>query len=328
MNSKNKAPLLEIRRLTKEFRQGTNRVLAVNDLSLNIYRGEIFGLVGESGCGKSTLGQMLVHLEEPTAGTILLDGEDVTRPGKKRVKELCRRMQIIFQDPYASIDMGKTVGWLLEEPLKIHRIGGDQEDRRQVILHILDSVGLDESCLSRFPEELSGGQRQRVAIALALILEPEFVVCDEPVSALDVSIQAQVLNLLSDLRHALGLTYLFISHDLNVVSYLADRIGVMYLGSLMELGESAAVAELPLHPYTQALFSASPDVSETRDRVLLSGDLPSPTDPPSGCPFHTRCPYAQPLCRTRRPALRTFEDGRLCACHRVEELTHVKEQKE
>lgn len=325
MNSEKNAPLLEIQGLTKEFRQGKARVLAVNDLSLAIYRGEIFGLVGESGCGKSTLGQMLVHLEEPTAGRILLEGEDVTRPGKKRIKELCRRMQIVFQDPYASIDMGKTVGWLLEEPLKIHKIGGDREDRRQVVLHILDSVGLDEGCLSRFPEELSGGQRQRVAIALALILEPDFVVCDEPVSALDVSIQAQVLNLLLDLRHALGLTYLFISHDLNVVSYLADRIGVMYLGSLMELGESGDVTALPLHPYTRALFSASPDVHGAGGRVLLNGDPPSPADPPAGCPFHTRCPYAVPLCRTQRPALRSFGSGRLCACHRVEELTGLKE---
>ncbi len=315
-----KQPFLEIQGLTKEFRQGKDRILAVNDMSFTINKGEIFGLVGESGCGKSTLGQMLVHLEEPTKGKILLNGEDITRPGKKRKKELCRQMQIVFQDPYASIDTGKTVGWLLEEPLKIHGIGGGKEDRQEVVRYALRSVGLGEDCLTRWPEELSGGQRQRVAIALALILEPDFVVCDEPVSALDVSIQAQVLNLLLDLRHALGLTYLFISHDLHVVSYLADRIGVMYLGSLMELGESTEVFRNPLHPYTKALFSASPDVEQSKDRILLSGDLPSPADPPSGCPFHTRCPHAQPRCREERPTLRAFENGRLCACHLVVSL--------
>lgn len=308
-------PFLQIKGLTKEFRQGKNRVVAVSDLSLKIERGEIFGLVGESGCGKSTLGQMLVHLLEPTSGEILLEGEDVTRPSKKRFRELCRRTQIVFQDPYSSIDTGKTIGWLLEEPLKIHKLGKTKEERREKALHMLKAVGLEEGCLERWPDELSGGQRQRVAIALALILEPDFVVCDEPVSALDVSVQAQVLNLLSELREAFGLTYLFISHDLHVVSYLSDRIGVMYLGNLVELGESGALSRRPLHPYTQALFSAALAAEGEGEQALLSGDPPSPANPPSGCPFHTRCPECMERCKTEKPALREIEPGRFCACH-------------
>lgn len=308
-------PFLQIKGLTKEFRQGKNHVLAVSDLSLEIERGEIFGLVGESGCGKSTLGQMLVHLLEPTSGEILLEGEDVTRPSKKRFRELCRRTQIVFQDPYSSIDTGKTIGWLLEEPLKIHKLGKTKEERREKALHMLKAVGLEEGYLERWPDELSGGQRQRVAIALALILEPDFVVCDEPVSALDVSVQAQVLNLLSELREAFGLTYLFISHDLHVVSYLSDRIGVMYLGNLVELGESGALSRRPLHPYTQALFSAALAAEGEGEQALLSGDPPSPANPPSGCPFHTRCPECMERCKTEKPALREIEPGRFCACH-------------
>lgn len=311
-------PFLRIEGLTKKYRQGGSQVLAVNSFDLEIQKGEIFGLVGESGCGKSTLGQMLVRLVEPTSGRVLLDGEDVTRPKKRRRKELCRRMQIVFQDPYASIDTGKTVGWLLEEPLLIHGIG-TKEEREEKVLRMLKAVGLDKSCRKSFPGELSGGQRQRVAIALALILEPEFVVCDEPVSALDVSVQAQVLDLLSELRASLGLTYLFISHDLNVVSYLSDRVGVMYLGNLMELGTSEEVARRPLHPYTRALFAASPGM-DAGEKLLLAGDPPSPSEPPPGCPFHTRCPYAVGRCKTEKPALRSFGEGRLCACHRMEEL--------
>jgi len=316
-------PLLRVEGLTKEFRQGRDKILAVNGLHLEIQKGEVFGLVGESGCGKSTFGHMLVHLLEPDFGRIWLEGEDVTRPSKKRLKELCRRVQIVFQDPYASIDTSKTVGWLLEEPLRIHKIGGSRE-REEKVLRMLEAVGLDKSCRDRWPDELSGGQRQRVAIALALILDPDFVVCDEPVSALDVSVQAQVLNLLLDLRKSFGLTYLFISHDLNVVSYLSDRIGVMYLGNLVELGDSGDVSRLPLHPYTEALFSASVDLDGKGERVLLPGDPPSPSDPPAGCPFHTRCPHCAERCKIEKPALRDFGNGRLCACHRVEELTGVK----
>ena len=325
MNTPEKqAPLLQVRGLTKEFRQGRDRVLAVHGMDLEIQRGEVFGLVGESGCGKSTFGQMLVHLVDPTGGKILLDGEDITHPARSRRKELCRRMQIVFQDPYSSIDPNKTIGWLVEEPLKIHGIGKTQKEREEKVNEVLRAVGLDESYRTRWPNELSGGQRQRVAIAIALILDPDFVVCDEPVSALDVSVQAQVLNLLLKLRREFGLTYLFISHDLNVVSYVSDRIGVMYLGNLVELGKGEDISQMPLHPYTQALFSASMDVDADRDRIILSGDLPSPAHPPAGCPFHTRCFACTERCKTEKPLLRQFEGGRYCACHLVEERTGLK----
>lgn len=296
-------PLVECRELKKMFRQGRNMILAVNDLNLSICQGEVLGRVGESGCGKSTLGHLFTGIEEPTAGTLLLNGEDVTSPTQKRRRELCKKRQIVFQDPYASIDTGKTIGWLLEEPLKIHRLS----DRADRIGRILTAVGLDESYLRRFPSELSGGQRQRVAIALALILEPEFVVCDEPVSALDVSVQAQVLNLLLELRASLGLTYLFISHDLNVVSYLSDRVGVMYLGNLIELGTNEEILKTPLHPYTQALFSAA-------QGGVLSGELPSPADPPGGCPFHTRCPECTERCKSETPPAKDMGGARMVRC--------------
>ena len=320
----NKAPLLEIRGLTKEFRQGKDRVLAVNHIDLDIQKGEVFGLVGESGCGKSTFGQMLVHLLDPSGGKILLNGRDITRPARRERKDLCKQMQIVFQDPYSSIDPNKTIGWLIEEPLKIHGIGKTKQERDEKVSQVLKAVGLDESYRTRWPNELSGGQRQRVAIAIALILDPDFVVCDEPVSALDVSVQAQVLNLLLDLRQQFGLTYLFISHDLNVVSYVSDRIGVMYLGNLVELGDGEAISQMPLHPYTEALFSASMEVEGDRDRIILSGDLPSPAHPPAGCPFHTRCFACEERCKTEKPQLREFEGGRFCACHLVEKRTGKK----
>lgn len=319
-----KTPLLEIRGLTKEFRQGKDRVVAVHHVDLDIRRGEVFGLVGESGCGKSTFGQMLVHLLDPTSGKITLLGKDITRPARRERKALCRQMQIVFQDPYSSIDPNKTIGWLVEEPLRIHGIGRTQQERDEKVGKVLKAVGLDDSYRTRWPNELSGGQRQRVAIAIALILDPDFVVCDEPVSALDVSVQAQVLNLLLDLRKEFGLTYLFISHDLNVVSYMSDRIGVMYLGNLVELGDSEDISRMPLHPYTEALFSASMDVDGDRDRIILSGDLPSPAHPPAGCPFHTRCFACTERCKTEKPLLREFEGGRFCACHLVEERTGLK----
>lgn len=314
MNSSENRPLLRVENLTKEFKQGKNRIFAVNGVDLEINRGEIFGLVGESGCGKSTFGHMLVHLLEPTDGKIIFNGEDTTVLTKKRRKELCRQIQLIFQDPYSSIDTSKTLGWLLEEPLKIHKLG-DKQERERRVSEMLTAVGLDESYKTRFPSELSGGQRQRVAIALALILQPDFVVCDEPVSALDVSVQAQVLNLLLQLRETFGLTYLFISHDLNVVSYLSDRIGVMYLGDLVELGDAAEISAEPLHPYTQALFSASADLDGLVERTVISGDPPSPTAPPNGCPFHTRCPFCMDICRVVRPQLRKI-GTRFCACHK------------
>ena len=267
------APLLEIRGLTKEFRQGKDRVMAVHEIGLDIQKGEVFGLVGESGCGKSTFGNMLVHLLEPSSGTIRLNGVDITRPARRQRKDLCKQMQIVFQDPYSSIDPNKTIGWLVEEPLKIHGIGKTQKERDEKVSQVLKAVGLDESYRTRWPNELSGGQRQRVAIAIALILDPDFVVCDEPVSALDVSVH---------------------------------------------------ISQMPLHPYTQARFSASMDVDADRDRIILSGDLPSPAHPPAGCPFHTRCFACTERCKTEKPLLRQFEGGRYCACHLVEERTGLK----
>ena len=312
------APLLEIRGLTKEFRQGKDRVMAVREIDLDIRKGEVFGLVGESGCGKSTFGNMLVHLLEPSSGTIRLNGVDITRPARRQRKDLCKQMQIVFQDPYSSIDPNKTIGWLVEEPLKIHGIGKTQKERDEKVSQVLKAVGLDESYRTRWPNELSGGQRQRVAIAIALILDPDFVVCDEPVSALDVSVQAQVLNLLLDLRKQFGLTYLFITHDLSVVKYISDRICVMYLGNMVELAESEELFAHTYHPYTEALLSAIPTTEEDnggRERILLEGDIPSPVNPPSGCKFHTRCRYCQEKCKNEVPEWRDMGNHHYVACH-------------
>lgn len=318
MSVEKSLPLLEARGLKKEFRQGGSRVLAVAGVDLAIRRGEVFGLVGESGCGKSTLGQMLVRLVEPTAGTVLWKGEDVTRPSRQRRKELCRQMQIVFQDPYASIDTAKTVGWLLEEPLKIHGLG-DRRERGERADRILEAVGLDPSFRVKWPGELSGGQRQRVAIALALVLEPEFLVCDEPVSALDVSIQAQILNLMMDLQETRNLTYLFITHDLSVVKYVADEIMVMYLGQIVEKCPSDELFSNTLHPYSQALLSAIPipDIHCEPKRMILRGELTSPVNPKPGCRFHSRCPYAGKECLEPQ-TLKEVSPGHWVACHRVQ----------
>lgn len=313
-------PFVACEGLTKIYRNNRKRqVLAVNNLDLAIHKGETFGLVGESGCGKSTFGNLLVRLLEPTEGRILFEGRDITHVSHAREKQLRRSMQIIFQDPYASINPKKRIGWLVEEPLVIHGIGNPGNDRKRRVEEMLEAVGLDASFMKRWPSELSGGQRQRVAIANALILNPSFVVCDEAVSALDVSVQAQVLNLLKELQQSRGLTYLFISHNLNVVSYMADRIAVMYLGNLVEIGNTDQLATTPRHPYTQALFSASEDVDGPyHERIVLHGDIPSPSSPPSGCPFHPRCRMCAPRCTHDKPALAILSDGRYCACHAVE----------
>ena len=324
----NKAPLLEIRGLTKEFRQGKDRVLAVNHIDLDIQKGEVFGLVGESGCGKSTFGQMLVHLLDPSGGKILLNGRDITRPARRERKDLCKQMQIVFQDPYSSIDPNKTIGWLIEEPLKIHGIGKTKQERDEKVSQVLKAVGLDESYRTRWPNELSGGQRQRVAIAIALILDPDFVVCDEPVSALDVSVQAQVLNLLLDLRQQFGLTYLFISHDLSMVRHISDRICIMYLGSVVELADAQQIDENPVHPYTRALFSAVPQIDNadwSSKRIKLEGEIPNPINAPKGCKFCTRCMWAKPVCQEQAPELEEIEPGHFVACHFCKEMLLRKE---
>ncbi len=312
-----KKELIRIEHVTKDFRDSNRRrVRAVDDLSLSIYEGETFGLVGESGCGKSTTGNLLVRLLKANQGKIFYKGTEISGISEREFAKYRREIQMVFQDPYGSINPRKKIGWLLEEPLKIHRKDLSAEERRRMAERMLEVVGLDKSFGRRYPKALSGGQRQRVSIALALILNPSFVVADEPVSALDVSIQAQILNLLASLKKEFSLTLLFISHDLNVVSYLSDRIGIMYLGNLVEVGRVELIERGAAHPYTRALFSASERESgRGPDEPVLTGDVPSPSDPPAGCPFHTRCPYCQEVCRREKPVLREIEEGWSAACH-------------
>ncbi len=306
------------------FDRTVGHVYAVDGVSLSIKRGETYGLVGESGCGKSTLGRGLLRLVEPTDGTILFDGTDVRALRGEVMRRFRRRMQMVFQDPMSSLDPRQSVESLLLEGLTAHGLArGDTHHR---LREALDSVGLPASALAKYPHEFSGGQRQRIGIARALVLGPELIVADEPVSALDVSIQAQVVNLLEDLQESLGLTYLVIAHDLAVVRHISDTIGVMYLGALVEEGVGDDLYDEPLHPYTKALMSAvpvpDPLVEDRRERILLAGDLPSPANPPSGCRFHTRCPWAQPQrCPDERPKLRPFRDtAHRVACHYAEEI--------
>ncbi|MDQ3880601.1 MAG: ATP-binding cassette domain-containing protein [Chloroflexota bacterium] len=303
-------------------------VRAVDDVSITIRRGETLGLVGESGCGKTTVGRLLLRLIEPTGGTIRFDGRDITRLRGRRLKGYRRRMQVIFQDPYASLDPRTPIGDSIGEGLRIHRLGTPAE-RRQKVAEIMDMVGLQPYHARRYPHEFSGGQRQRIGIARALVVEPELVVCDEPVSALDVSIQAQVLNLLGRLQSELGLTYLFIAHNMAVVEHISDRVAVMYLGALVEVAASQELYRRPLHPYTVALLSAvpiaDPAIEKRRKRIILLGDVPSPVNPPSGCRFHTRCwlrrQLGNPLrCVTERPPLRELVADHATACHYAEEL--------
>lgn len=291
---------------------------AVDGVSFAINEGEIFGLVGESGCGKSTTGQLLVQLVKQTQGELYFQGRPLGGLSAGEMKSLRRDVQIVFQDPYSSLNPKKTIGWTLEEPLIIHRIG-DKMTRRRIVAETLEQVGLDPGYASRYPHELSGGQRQRVGIAAALVLSPKFIVIDEAVSALDVSVQSQILNLLKELQMKRGLTYLFISHDLNVVEYISDRVGVMYLGKMVEIFEVGREGAEPLHPYTKALFSAIPDVKMRKERVTLQGEVPSPIDPPSGCAFHPRCPLATDRCRSAAPELKRVGPGHEISCHLYEE---------
>ncbi|HXI58846.1 MAG TPA: ABC transporter ATP-binding protein [Polyangia bacterium] len=309
--------LLEVRGLRKYFGAGKHPVRAVDDISFAVATGEVLGLVGESGSGKSTIGRCVLKLLEPTAGQVLYHGRDITRLSVRGMRPLRRDLQVIFQDPYASLNPRMRVGSILGEAMDTHRLhrGAARAPR---IAELLRLVGLQPEHARRFPHEFSGGQRQRIGIARALAVEPRFIVADEPVSALDVSIQAQVLNLLQDLREQLNLTMLFISHDLDVVEYLCDRVVVLYLGKVMEVSPTSALYEDPLHPYTGALLAASPkpDPTHRRPRMLLAGDIPSPVAPPSGCVFRTRCPYAIPACAEKVPELREMSPGRFKACIR------------
>ncbi|MGE6259607.1 ABC transporter ATP-binding protein [Heyndrickxia sporothermodurans] len=316
-------PLLKIEHLKKNFpiRGGVfgkkiGDVQAVDDVSFEIQRGETLGLVGESGCGKSTTGRMLLRLLEPSEGKIFFDGKDITNLSKQGLRKIRGQMQMIFQDPYASLNPRHTIERILEEPLIVHGVK-DKEARKKKVLQLLETVGLNSYHANRYPHQFSGGQRQRIGIARALSLNPKLIIADEPVSALDVSIQAQVLNLMKDLQNKFELTYLFIAHDLGVVRNISDRVGVMYLGRLVELANSEELYINPKHPYTQALLSAVPiaDVDYKKERIVLQGDVPSPANPPKGCSFHTRCPLAIEKCSIERPIFKEVEPGHYAACH-------------
>ncbi len=304
------------------FNRQVGAVRALDGIDLTIRKGETLGLVGESGCGKSTLGRVLLRLLPATAGSVTFENNQVLTANEKEMKALRRHMQIVFQNPYASLDPRMTIRQIIQEPLEVHNAASGAALRDRV-LKLLDLVGLSEEMADRFPHEFSGGQRQRVGIARALALQPKLIVADEPVSALDVSVQAQILNLLISLKSEFQLTYLFIAHNLDVVRYISDRIAVMYLGRIVEIGECDDVYKTPLHPYTKALISAAPVPDPNYDRsnrVLLQGDLPSPANPPSGCRFHTRCPMVRERCKTDDPALREITPGHFSACHFAEEL--------
>ncbi|HHZ14176.1 MAG: ABC transporter ATP-binding protein [Caldicoprobacterales bacterium] len=319
-------PLIEVKNLKQYFPVSdglfrTKYVKAVDDVSFYINKGETLGLVGESGCGKTTTGRSLLRLYEPTGGKIFYDGEDITHADMMPYR---RKMQIVFQDPYASLNPRMTIADIVGEPIDIHKLAHSKKERSERIMEMLDRVGLNSEHANRYPHEFSGGQRQRVGIARALAVDPEFIVCDEPVSALDVSIQAQIVNMFEELQEEMGLTYLFIAHDLSVVKHISNRIGVMYLGKLVELAESYELTFHSVHPYTRSLISAipipDPEVSRQRKRIVLEGDVPSPLDPPSGCRFRTRCPYADELCAREEPEFREISKGHFAACHHLDRV--------
>ena len=307
--------VLEAKNLSKDFHTKKGLLKAVNDISFGIKRGETLGIVGESGCGKSTTGRAVLRLVEPTSGQVLFEGKDITHLKASEMRQLRKDMQIIFQDPFASLDPRISISEIIAEPLRVFNLhkGGNGEKR---VAELMDLVGLSKRLVNTFPHELDGGRRQRVGVARALALDPKFIVCDEPVSALDVSIQAQILNLLQDLQSRLGLTYMFISHDLSVVKHISDRVAVMYLGKIVETTTSSAIFKNPQHPYTQALLSAIPipKIGQKRKRILLEGDVPSPINPPSGCIFSARCPYVMEKCKTQAPPAVESEKDHTVSC--------------
>ena len=322
-----KESFISLREVSKNFKVSGGLLRAVNKVSFDINKGETLGLVGESGCGKSTLGRVVMGVYQPSEGEIIVKGESLHIKSAKDRYKYAKVAQMIFQDPYASLNPRMTVGDIIAEGMEIHKMY-DAKKRKERVDELLETVGLNKEYASRFPHEFSGGQRQRIGIARALAIEPEFLVCDEPISALDVSIQSQIINLLIDLQQKLGLTYLFIAHDLDIVRYISDRIAVMYLGHVMEIGDSDEVYNNALHPYSQALLSAvpipDPDMEKQKQRIILQGDVPSPIDVPKGCPFAGRCRYAKDKCSEERPELREVKAGHQVACHLVDEINHLK----
>ena len=319
--------LVEVRNLKEYFNISTGAfttkpLKAVDDVSFSIHRGETLGLVGESGCGKTTVGRTLLHLYKPTAGQIFFDGKEVKT--KKDVLEYRRKSAMVFQDPYSSLNPRMTVADIIGEPLDVHKMYANKKEREEKILGLMAKVGLNSEHANRYAHEFSGGQRQRIGIARAMAMNPQFVVCDEPVSALDVSIQAQVINMFDELQEQMGLTYLFIAHDLLVVRHISDRIAVMYLGKMVELADATEIYDHPLHPYTKCLMSAvplpDPKKARANHRIVLSGDIPSPLNAPSGCPFRTRCPYATEVCAASMPEFKEVQAGHFVACHRINEI--------
>ena len=327
MNNTNSTPLVEVRHLKEYFDINvgmfrTKPLKAVDDVSFFINRGETLGLVGESGCGKTTVGRTLLRLYKPTDGQIIYDGREIKK--KDDIDYLHTKTAMVFQDPYSSLNPRMTVADIIGEPLDVHKMCSSKKERSERILELMSHVGLNSEHASRYAHEFSGGQRQRIGIARSLAVDPEFIVCDEPVSALDVSIQAQVINMFDELQDSLGLTYLFIAHDLLVVRHISDRIAVMYLGKMVELSDASEIYDRPLHPYSKALMSAvpvpDPKVARANQRIALSGDIPSPLNAPSGCPFRTRCPYATDRCAEEMPEFREVTTGHFVACHRTDEI--------
>ena len=319
--------ILEVRHLRKCFPlkktftgKVTRELVAVDDVSFKLKAGETLGIVGESGCGKTTTGRAILKLHEPSGGQIIFNGQDITNFDSKQMREIRKEMQIIFQDPYSSLPPRDTVGGILSEPVEVHNIV-PKSQVKDYVLELMDKCGLRDYYFERYPHEFSGGQRQRICIARALSVNPKLVICDEPVSALDVSIQAQIINLLKKLQREMNLAYVFISHDLSVVKFISDKIGVMYLGAMMEFGSKEDIFQNPLHPYTKALFSAvpNPDPTAKAQRIKLEGDIPSPANPPKGCRFHTRCPYAKEICKHVTPEYKEYGEGHFAACHLLDE---------